>query len=180
MGDGGRHTPCAIAVRLTGFGTRRVPTTLGVLFVSVRIRMKKLGRSHQAFFRICATDRRAPRDGRVLEELGTYDPRVHDVDARAILKADRIDYWLSVGAQPSEKVKVLIKKYGTNGTHVAAQKAALERLAQPKVVPDPGEPASLPKPKTKKDAANESEASTPAGEAEPVAAGVESGEGAAE
>ena len=91
-----------------------------------------------------------PRDGRVLEELGTYDPRVPETDARAILKAERVDYWLSVGAQPSDNVAVLIKKYGTNGTHVAAQKAALEKLAQPKVVPDPGAPASLPKPKKAK------------------------------
>jgi small subunit ribosomal protein S16 len=109
--------------------------------------MKKMGRSHCPFFRICATDKRAPRDGRVLEELGTYDPRVPETDARAILKAERVDYWLGVGAQPSEKVRVLIKKYGTNGTHASAQKAALERLAQPKSVPDPGAPASLPKPK---------------------------------
>ena len=112
--------------------------------------MKKMGRSHQPFFRICATDRRAPRDGKVIEELGTYDPRVPETDARAILNAERIDYWLSVGAQPSENVAILIKKYGTNGTHVAAQKAALEKLAQPKTVPDPGAPASLPKPKKTK------------------------------
>jgi small subunit ribosomal protein S16 len=112
--------------------------------------MKKLGRSHQAFFRICAVDKRAPRDGRVLEELGTYDPRVPETDARAILNAERVDYWLGVGAQPSERVSVLIKKYGTNGTHVTAQKAALEKLGQPKAVPDPGAPASLPKPKKAK------------------------------
>ena len=85
-----------------------------------------------------------------MEELGTYDPRVPETDARAIFNAERIDYWLSVGAQPSENVAVLIKKYGTNGTHVAAQKAALEKLAQPKAVPDPGAPASLPKPKKAK------------------------------
>ena len=115
--------------------------------MAVVIRMKKLGRSHQPFFRICATDRRAPRDGKVIEELGTYDPRVPETDARAILNVERIDYWLSVGAQPSENVAILIKKYGTNGTHVGAQKAALEKLAQPKSVPDPGAPASLPKPK---------------------------------
>ena len=66
--------------------------------MAVSIRMKKLGRSHQAFFRICAIDKRAPRDGRVLEELGTYDPRVKETDARAILMADRVDYWLGVGA----------------------------------------------------------------------------------
>jgi small subunit ribosomal protein S16 len=113
--------------------------------------MKKMGRSHQAFFRICAVDKRAPRDGRVLEELGTYDPRVHETDARAILNAERVDYWLGVGAQPSVNVAALIKKYGTNGTHVAAQKAALEKLAQPKSVPDPGAPASVPKPKKSKE-----------------------------
>ena len=142
--------------------------------MSVRIRMKKLGRSHQAFFRICATDKRAPRDGRVLEELGTYDPCVPDTDARAILKADRVDYWLGVGAEPSERCAVLIKKYGTNGTHLAAQKAALERLAQPKTVPDPGEPASLPKPKGKKGAPGENGApAAPAAEAEPEAAAAE-------
>jgi small subunit ribosomal protein S16 len=121
--------------------------------VAVRIRMKKMGRSHQPFFRICAVDKHAPRDGRVLEELGTYDPRVPDTDARAILKPERIDYWLGVGAQPSVNVAVLIKKYGTNGTHAAAQKTALEKLAQPKSVPDPGAPASLPKPKKQKGAA---------------------------
>jgi small subunit ribosomal protein S16 len=140
--------------------------------------MKKMGRSHQMFFRVCAIDKRSPRHGRVLEELGTYDPRVKETDARALLKADRIDYWLGVGAQPSERVAVLIKKYGTNGTHVDAQKAALERLAQPKVVPDPGAPASLPKPKAPKGAPSEN-GSGPSEAAEPVAtaAGVEATEG---
>jgi small subunit ribosomal protein S16 len=130
--------------------------------------MKKLGRSHQPFFRICAVDKRAPRDGRVLEELGTYDPRVPETDARAIFDAERMDYWLKVGAQPSEKVAVLIKKYGTNGTHVVAQKAALEKLAAPKSVPDPGAPASLPKPKKSKEeiAAEAAAAAAPAANAE--------------
>jgi small subunit ribosomal protein S16 len=112
--------------------------------------MKKMGRSHQPFFRICAVDKRAPRDGRVLEELGTYDPLVPETDARALFNAERVDYWIGVGAQPSENVAILIKKYGTNGTHVAAQKSALEKLSQPKSIPDPGAPASLPKPKLTK------------------------------
>ena len=131
--------------------------------MAVCIRMKKMGRSHQSFFRICAFDRRAPRGGRPLEELGTYDPRVPETDARAILKKERVDYWLGVGALPSEKVSVLIKKYGTNGTHAAAQKAALEKLAAPRSVPDPGEPASLPKPKkTKEEIAAEAAAAAAA------------------
>jgi small subunit ribosomal protein S16 len=107
--------------------------------------MKKFGRAHRHFFRICATDKRSPRDGKVLEELGTYDPLVPETDARAILRADRIDYWISKGAQPSEKVAILIKKYGTGGTHVDAQKAALQRLSLPVALPDPGPPASKPK-----------------------------------
>ena len=73
--------------------------------MSVRIRMKKMGRKHRPFFRICAMDIREPRDGRVLEELGTYDPMVPETDARAMLNGERINYWLSVGAQPSDKVQ---------------------------------------------------------------------------
>lgn len=133
--------------------------------MAVCIRMKKMGRTHRAFFRICAVDKRAPRDGRVLEELGTYDPSVPVTDARAILNRERVDYWLSVGAQPSEKVAVLIKKYGSGGTHVAAQQAALEKLAAPKAVPDPGPAASLPKSK-QAPAAEAPAAEAPTAEAE--------------
>jgi small subunit ribosomal protein S16 len=106
--------------------------------------MKMMGRKHRPFFRICAIDGRNPRDGRVLEELGTYDPMVHDVDARALLNGERIDYWLGVGAQPSVRVRTLIKKYGSKGTHSSQQKAARERLALPKVVPDAPAPVYVP------------------------------------
>ena len=74
--------------------------------MAVRIRMKKLGRTHRPFFRICAMDGRSPRNGRVIEELGYYDPMCPETDARVQLKSDRVDHWLSVGAQPSEKVGV--------------------------------------------------------------------------
>jgi len=73
-------------------------------------------------------DARAPRNGRVIEDLGTYDPMVPETDARAILKGERIDYWMSVGAQPTQKVGTLIKKYGTAGTHLDAQTEAIARL----------------------------------------------------
>jgi len=96
--------------------------------VAVRIRMKKMGRTHRPFYRVCAMDSRAPRDGRVIEELGTYDPFVPETDARVVLKGQRIDYWVSVGAKPTPKVAVLIKKYGTDGTHLEQQKSAIERL----------------------------------------------------
>lgn len=107
--------------------------------MSVRIRMKKMGRRNRPFFRLCAVDSRASRDGKVIEYLGHYDPMVPETDARAILNGERIDYWLSVGAQPTEKVKVLIKKYGSQGTHREQQKAALERLkaSQPTAPPPP-------------------------------------------
>lgn len=112
--------------------------------MAVRIRMKKMGRTHRPFFRVCAMDQRSPRNGRVIEELGTYDPMCPETDARVTLKADRIDYWLGVGAQPSDKVAVLIKKYGTDGTHLEQQKAALERLSKRKEytpAPEPAKPA---------------------------------------
>lgn len=96
--------------------------------MAVKIRMKKMGRNHQPFFRVCAIDSKAPRDGKTIEELGHYDPLVKDTDARAILNGERIAYWLSVGAQPSENCAVLIKKYGKDGTHLSLQAAALERI----------------------------------------------------
>ena len=98
--------------------------------MAVRIRMKKMGRSHRPFYRVCAMDSRAPRDGRVIEELGTYDPFVPETDARVVLKSERIDYWVSVGAKPTPKVAVLIRKYGTEGTHLEQQKSAIERLGE--------------------------------------------------
>ena len=96
--------------------------------MAVRIRLKRMGRKARPFYRLCATDVRKPRDGKVIEELGHYDPMVANTDARAILKGDRIDYWLSVGAQPSEAAATLIKKYGTKGTHLTQQKAALDAI----------------------------------------------------
>jgi len=114
--------------------------------VSVRIRLKRLGRRHRPFYRVCAVDRRRPRDGRVLEELGTYDPMVPEVDARAVLNGERISYWLGVGAEPTEKVAVLIRKYGKDGSHLDQQKAALERLAQSRIAPPiPEAPGRKPK-----------------------------------
>ncbi len=99
--------------------------------MAVRIRLKKMGRKHRPFYRICAMDAHTPRDGKAIEELGFYDPMVKDENARAVLKAERIDYWLGVGAQPSDKVQVLIKKYGTNGTHAEQQRLALGGSRRP-------------------------------------------------
>ncbi len=132
--------------------------------MAVRIRLKKLGRRHRPFFRVCAIDGRSPRDGKVIEELGFYDPMVPNTDARAILNGERIDYWLGVGAQPSDKVGVLIKKYGKNGTHLEQQKKALEQLktnkpqAPPPMKVEAKKPAPPPEPAAEQ--AEEAEAAT--------------------
>lgn len=136
--------------------------------MAARIRMKKLGRKHRPFFRICVMDGRTPRDGRVIEEVGYYDPMVRDTDARAILKQERIDYWLSVGAQPTDKVGVLIKKYGSSGTHAELQRAALEKLAaerRPAPVAMQAAPESAAPEQPAAEAAPEPVAEEPAGEA---------------
>jgi small subunit ribosomal protein S16 len=109
--------------------------------------MKRMGRKNREYYRTCAADRRSPRDGRVIEEIGTYDPHVSETDARCTLNVPRLEHWLSVGAQPSDAVRVLIKKYGPQGTRLKEMEAARARLALPKIVPDPGEPAFVPAPK---------------------------------
>lgn len=139
--------------------------------MAVRIRLKKLGRRHRPFFRVCAMDARTPRNGKVIEELGYYDPMVEETDARAILKAERIDYWLGVGAKPTPKVGVLIKKYGTSGTHLDAQQEALERLAINKPTAPPPLKVELPKSdeETAAEAATEEAASDEAATTETTA-----------
>ena len=114
-------------------------------------------------------DKRSPRDGRVIEELGTYDPMCPETDARVTLKSERIDYWLSVGAQPSDKVTTLIKKYGTNGSHLEAQKEALERLSKRKDYTPAPAPAKKEKEEAKGEADSEPEESGEETAAEPAA-----------
>ncbi|MCP4248866.1 MAG: 30S ribosomal protein S16 [bacterium] len=78
--------------------------------MAVRLRLKRLGRRHRPFYRVAAMDARRKRDGRVLEELGHYDPINKDAGAQLVLKQDRIDYWLGVGAQPTDTVRRLIER----------------------------------------------------------------------
>jgi small subunit ribosomal protein S16 len=75
----------------------------------VKIRLKRMGRRNRAFFRICAFDAREERDGRSIEQLGTYDPMEKDESKKVVLKRERIEYWLSVGAQPTETVASILK-----------------------------------------------------------------------
>jgi small subunit ribosomal protein S16 len=80
--------------------------------VAVKLRLQRLGRTHKSFFRLSAMDSRKPRDGRVIEELGWYDPHIKNEEEQTELNRERIEYWLSVGAQPSETVGNLLKKNG--------------------------------------------------------------------
>jgi small subunit ribosomal protein S16 len=139
--------------------------------------MKKLGRRHRSFYRVCALDSRVGRGGRVIEELGYYDPMVKDVDARAILNGERIEYWLGVGAKPSDKVSVLIKKYGKDGTHLEKQKAAIERLDAGRRKPPPPPAAAAETESQESAEATESPTSEAAPESEETP---ESGEGSSE
>jgi len=76
----------------------------------VKIRLRRMGAPKQPTYRVVATDVRAPRDGRFLEILGHYNPRTDPVTLE--IKEDRVRYWLSQGAQPTEAVRRLLKQKG--------------------------------------------------------------------
>ena len=111
--------------------------------MAVRIRMKKLGRKHRPFFRVCVMDARSPRDGKAIEEVGTYDPMVPDKAKRVKLDLERIDHWMGHGAQPSHKVGVLIKKVRKNdfGTAKAPPPLTAPKEEEKPPEPEPEAPA---------------------------------------
>lgn len=76
--------------------------------MAVKIRLKRLGRKKAAFYRIVVADARRARDGKVIEEVGTYNP--HDNENPIITKDERINYWVGVGAQPTRTVVRLLSK----------------------------------------------------------------------
>jgi small subunit ribosomal protein S16 len=80
--------------------------------MAVKIRMSRLGRRHRPFFRINAVDSRTPRDGRILEKLGHYDPVEKDKEKQVVLNMERIKHWLDLGAVPSDTVSDILKKHG--------------------------------------------------------------------
>ena len=95
--------------------------------MAVRIRMKMMGRTHRHYFRIVAIDHRQPRDGREIEQLGTYDPHVANKEERVKLIPSRITYWKSVGALPSEQCEAIFKKYMTKFEAIEASAATAKR-----------------------------------------------------
>lgn len=76
----------------------------------VRIRLRRMGAKRQPFYRVVVADSESPRDGRFLEIIGSYNPRTDP--PTIIVKTERVQYWLSVGAQPSDSVVKLFKKVG--------------------------------------------------------------------
>src|SRR5450759_1227407 len=110
--------------------------------VAVKIRLKRMGKIHAPYYRVVIMDSRTKRDGRAIEEIGLYHPTREP--SLIEINSERVQYWLGVGAQPTEQVAVLLKitgdwqKYkglpGTEGTlRVAEPKAEKADKAEPKV-----------------------------------------------
>ncbi len=88
----------------------------------IKLRLRRMGAKKRPSYRIVAADSRSPRDGRFIEIVGTYDPITDP--ATITLKADRIQHWLSVGAQPSDTVRDIIKRAGVQVQAVTEESAA--------------------------------------------------------
>ncbi len=91
--------------------------------MSLKIRLSRVGAKRQPYYRIVIADSRSPRDGRFIEKVGTYNPRVpHDHKERLVLKEDRIKHWMGTGALPTDRVQRLLSKVGlTKAPTVHAQ-----------------------------------------------------------
>jgi len=76
--------------------------------MAAAIRLRREGTTKRPYYRIVVADRRSPRDGRFIEMVGTYDPKVPGDNAT--LKLDRVEHWLRCGAQPSETVRSIIRR----------------------------------------------------------------------
>ena len=81
--------------------------------MAVKIRLRRMGAKKNPFYRIVVADSRYPRDGRFIEEIGTYDPLTTPVDVK--IDADKAKQWIANGAQPTDTVKDILKKSGVIG-----------------------------------------------------------------
>jgi small subunit ribosomal protein S16 len=99
--------------------------------VAVKIRLKRLGKIRAPYYRIVVADSRTKRDGRVIEEIGKY----HPTEEPSFIEVDsaRAQYWLSVGAQPTEQVRAILKITGDWGTFKGDKNAVSTlKTAEPK------------------------------------------------
>ncbi len=83
--------------------------------MAVKIRLKRMGAKKSPYYRVVVADSRSPRDGRFVEEIGTYNPLTNP--AQIQIKEDRALYWLQVGAQPSDTARSLLSKVGVMKKH---------------------------------------------------------------
>jgi small subunit ribosomal protein S16 len=103
--------------------------------MAVKIRMTRMGRRHRPYFRINAIESRAPRDGRILEKLGHYDPLEKDADKQIVIERERIEFWLGKGAVPSETVAQILQRHGIETKHADkknARRAKAKAIARSK------------------------------------------------
>ena len=99
--------------------------------MAVAIRLRREGALNRPYFKVVVADKRSPRDGKFIEIVGTYDPKKRGLNST--LKLERIEYWISKGAQPSDTVRSLIKK--NKNPEAAAKKATAaeaKKAAKPK------------------------------------------------
>ena len=78
--------------------------------MAVKIRLKRIGAKKNPFYRVVVADSRYPRDGRFIDEIGTYNPLVNPIDFK--VDAEKAQKWIKNGAQPTDTVKSLLKKSG--------------------------------------------------------------------
>ena len=97
--------------------------------MAVKIRMTRMGRRHRPFFRINAIESHNPRDGRIIEKLGHYDPLEKDASKQLVLNTERVKYWLDNGAVPSDTVSEILLRQGIK-TKYAEEKTARRAKAR--------------------------------------------------
>ncbi|MEN6425762.1 MAG: 30S ribosomal protein S16 [Phycisphaerales bacterium] len=96
--------------------------------MAVKLRLTRMGRRHRPFFRINAVDSRTPRDGRIIEKLGHYDPLEKDATKQIVLNRERVEFWLGQGAVPSDTVSEILLRNGIKHKY-AEEKAARQAKA---------------------------------------------------
>jgi len=87
--------------------------------MAVKLRLKRMGKTHRPHYRICAIDSRKARGGEYIESIGHYDPLILDDQKKVTIDQERAAYWLSVGAQPSETVASFLRKLQVAGAGTA-------------------------------------------------------------
>ena len=95
-----------------------VATAQQLLYMAVRIRLKRVGTKNTPAYRVVVADNRSPRDGKFIEEIGSYSPL--QKGANFNIKLDRADFWISRGAQPSGTVASFLKKAKRQAAEVKA------------------------------------------------------------